>query len=381
MKIAIISSTFPPYAGGIGNVAAANAKVLALQGHDVTVLTPSYDQATKEVTDINVKHVPVFLAYGNAAWCPSLGRQLKGFDIIHLHYPFFGGAESIWLHQRKLKRHGAKIILHYHMDVVGKGIFKLIFSVHKKIILPRIIKMADKVIVTSKDYAQQSFLKKFMTSRPDDFIEIPNGVDVTKFIPQEKNQAIMQKHGFNQADKIVLFVGGLDKAHYFKGIEYLIEALSRLRSNDSYKLVIVGSGDLKDHYANLARKLKIEKQVVFTGHVSDDELPAYYNLANVSVLPSIDKSEAFGLALVEAMSCAKPVIASNLPGVRSVVDDKINGLLVRPKDSQDLSEKIDYILTHENKAIQFGQAGRSKVEKEYDWQMIGQKINRLYNES
>ncbi|MCH7561330.1 MAG: hypothetical protein IIC67_08215, partial [Thaumarchaeota archaeon] len=82
----------------------------------------------EELKELKIKRIKPLIKYGNAAFVPALSWMLKGFDIIHLHYPFFGGAETIWFYKRKFKKQGAKIVLHYHMDVVGEGLFKLIFK-------------------------------------------------------------------------------------------------------------------------------------------------------------------------------------------------------------------------------------------------------------
>ena len=379
-KIAIVTPIFPPYAGGIGNVAAYNARELVKLGHKVTVFTPLYEPVKEEITGVEIKRIPPLISYGNAAFVPALGWMLEGYEIIHLHYPFFGGAETIWLYKRKFKKQGAKIILHYHMDVVGEGIFRLIFKIHKLICLAKIVRMSDKVIFTSMDYGKHSDLAKWLEKKPAKFAEVPNGVDSQSFLPQEKDQQLLAKHNIDPSDKMVLFVGGLDKAHYFKGVEYLIEAMSRLKQTSySWRLVIVGEGELKEEYLSLAVQLNIDSKVVFTGYVPNNDLPKYYNLADVAVLPSIDKSEAFGLTLVEAMSCAKPVIASDLVGVRSVIENEVNGLLVKIGDADDLAAKINYFLSNPLDAIQFGRAGRIKVKTKYDWVIIGGQLDELYN--
>ena len=379
MKIAIITSTFPPYAGGIGNVAASNAKELVKLGHQVTIFTPLYEQVKEEVAGLEIKRVKPLLKYGNSAFVPKLGRLLKGFDIIHLHYPFFGGAEIVWLKKRKLKKSGAKIVLHYHMDVVGEGIFKLIFKIHKVFILPNIAEMSDKIIFTSMDYGKHSDLAKKLEKKPDKFIEVPNGVDSQNFSPQPKDEELLKKHDIKKEEKVILFVGGLDRAHYFKGVEYLIEAMSRLRQSSlSWKLVIVGSGELKQEYLDLASQLKINNKTIFTGYVPNEDLPKYYNLSDVVVLPSVDKSEAFGLTLVEGMSCSKPVVASDLVGVRSVVTENIDGLLVKVKNADDLATKINYLLINPQEASDFGRAGLRKVKMKYDWKIIGERLDEVY---
>lgn len=382
MKIAILTSTFPPYAGGIGNVAAANALELSSLGHEVTIFTPLYEQVKEEVTQVDVVRIKPLISYGNAAYIPSVVNQLKGYDIIHVHYPFFGGAESLLFHKNRVKKKfKAKIVLHYHMDVVGEGIFKTFFNFHRKFILPKIVKMSDKIIFTSLDYGQESYLKNYLVKDKDKFIEVPNGVDTKRFTPKDQDENLLAKHDISKTDKIVLFVGGLDKAHYFKGVEYLIEAMSKLRNSDyDWKLLIVGEGELQSEYQSFADQLRLSNHTVFTGYVSNKDLPSYYNLADVVVLPSVDRSEAFGLALVEAMACAKPVIGSNLPGVRSVIEDEVNGLLINPEDSSDLATKINFILENPAIADGYGVAGRQKAEQIYDWISIATKLNTIYKE-
>ena len=379
MKVAVITPTFPPYAGGIGAVAAQNARALQALGHDVTIFTPRYQLVDEEIRDVAIQRVRPLLTYGNAALITSFGWMLRGYDILHLHYPFFGGAEPMWLQRSKFKAQAAKLIIHYHMDVVGEGALRVIFSLHRKMLLPRIIAVADCVIVTSLDYASQSNIAPQLARWPDRFDEVPNGVDLSRFNPQPKSPTLLELHSIDPEDRIVLFVGGLDKAHYFKGVNYLIEAMSRLRQAEyRWRLLIVGAGELAGEYRDLAVQLGVELKVTFAGYVPNDLLPQYYNLADVAVLPSIDKSEAFGLTLVEAAACGKPVVATNLPGVRSVVDDGQNGLLVTPRDADDLASKINYLLGNPAIASQFGQAGRRKAEARYDWKIIGRQLDTIY---
>lgn len=371
MKIAIVAPVFPPYCGGIGNVAYHQAVQLEKLGEEVTVLSPDYGQPVMAVNFKLIKIKPLF-SYGNAAFLPDLPEFLAGFDIVCLHYPFFGGAEVIW---RAKAKANWKLVLHYQMDLVGKGLFFWLFKIYTKIFLPKIIKAADKIVVSSFDYAKNSNLAEFLKKQPEKFMVVPNGVDLEKFRPAEKDRQLQIDYKLEN-NKAVLFVGGLDSAHYFKGVEYLILAFKQVAV--SAKLVIVGSGDLLEKYKALARELKIEGRVIFAGKVSDSDLPRYYNLADLVVLPSIDKSEAFGIVLVEGMACDKPVVASDLAGVRSVVGEA--GLLVTPKDVGDLAKKISQILNDEEMAKKMGAAGRKKVEQMYDWKIIGKELRGLYDE-
>ena len=127
----------------------------------------------------------------------------------------------------------------------------------------------------------------------------------------------------------------------------------------------------------MAGRLGVHNDVIFAGKSSDEDLPQYYNLANVVVLPSIDKSEAFGIVLTEAMACGKPVIASDLPGVRSVVEHEANGFLVEPKNENILAEKINLILLSRELRKKFGERSRQIAEEKYDMEKIIVKLEKI----
>jgi glycosyltransferase involved in cell wall biosynthesis len=390
MKIAQIVCTFPPYPGGIGNVAYYNSLELAHLSHRVVVFTPKHERDPAMVGEniFQIKYLKPLFRYGNAAFLPQLFWQSppfakatedKGFDIIHLHYPFFGGAEIIWL--RKLIGLKAKLIITYHMDVVGNGWLGWIFRLHNKFILPLIIKAADKVIVTSFNYAEHSDIAGLVRENREKFVEIPCGVSPNNFYPREKDKNLLAKHNLIIDDKIILFVGNLDRAHYFKGVGYLLRAFALVANNTKdkgVKLIIIGQGDLLSEYRILSEKLGIADKVIFAGYISDEDLPQYYNLADLFVLPSIDKSEAFGLVLLEAMASGKPTIASDLVGVRSVVKEGKTGLLAEVKNENDLADKINKLLANDELRRKMGEAGRQLVEEKYTWEEIGKQLDIIY---
>ena len=390
MRVAQIVSTFPPYYGGIGNVAYATSLELTRRGYQVTVFTPLYQRTTSsaDLSDkarseaegatadlfFNVKRLRPLIAYGNAAFTPQLAWQLRNFDVIHLHYPFFGGAEMVALGRRLAPK--AKLVITYHMDVTGFGLQRKFFAWHQKYVMPKIINAADLVIGTSLDYLKHSALQPLLARQPNKFMAIPNGVDTEVFTPGEPSSTLRQRHFLTSNDYVVLFVGGLDRAHYFKGVDYLLRALVPLDAH--VKCVIVGSGNLETEYLRQTEELGLTDRVIFAGRVSNVELPLYYQLADVVVLPSIDASEAFGITLIEGMAAAKPVIASALPGVRTVVDDGVNGFLVKQQDSVGLSKTIIEVLSDPQLMTRLGQAGRRKAEEEYDWRVIGARLEEAY---
>jgi glycosyltransferase involved in cell wall biosynthesis len=377
MKIAQVVSTFPPYRGGMGNVAYYFTDELVKLGHKITVFTPFQKESLKEVS-FEIKYSKPFLKFGNAALVPQLIFCLSGFDIIHLHWPFFGGAEFVWL-AKKIKKHYPKLVIQYHMDVVASRWKGKIFKIYNKVLRAKILKAADLVICSSYDYINHSEVKKIYEVNKDRWLEIPFGVDQKKFKPLPKKAELLEKYKILPPEKIILFVGGLDKAHYFKGVSVLLEAFNLvIKDISDVKLLIVGEGDLKKKYQNLAAELKIGNKVVFAGRISNEELPNHYNLAEVVVLSSIDHSEAFGLVLLEAMACAKPIIASDLAGVRTLIEVGVNGFLAKAGDASDLAEKIKKILTEQELASFFGQAGRKKVEEVYNWEKVGKKLEEAY---
>lgn len=373
MKIAQITATFPPYYGGTGTVCYHNSLELAKLGHEVTVLTANYPKVEYEYPEIlNVERLDPLFRIGNGPFLPGL-LKIKNFDIVHLHYPFFFGSEMTYLNS-KLRR--SDYVLTYHQDVLGTGLLGYFFKFHNALLLKKIVNNAKKIFPTSLDYAKHSFIKEIVEDRPEDVIAMPNGVDIEKFNPEIDGTEVRSKYSL-QDRRVILFVGALDRPHYFKGVEYLLRSFSRLEEKDTH-LLIVGEGDLKNYYTDVAKKLDVSDNVTFAGRASDEDLPKYYAASDVVVLPSVTMGEAFGIVLIEAMATGKPVIASNLPGIRTVVDDGHNGLLVGPRNIDDLTSKIRYLLDRGDLRKQFGKHGRKKVVDKYTWQKIGLKLEDIY---
>ncbi|MCB9802591.1 glycosyltransferase family 4 protein [Candidatus Nomurabacteria bacterium] len=377
MKIAEVTSTFPPYKGGMGNVAYYNAWSLATLGHEVTVFTPKYYKIKKdEELPFAVKRLRPWFKYGNAGILPQLWWHLPKFDVVHLHYPFFGGAETIYFLD-KIK--DIKLVVTYHMDVVGTGLMAKFFKWHTQYVLPKILDRADKIIVTSKDYANFSNLSGRLKTESEKFVEIPCGVNHLLYKPRPKDTELLKKYDLYDK-KVILFVGGLDKAHYFKGINVLIQAMQAFSDSDDVRCLIVGDGELRSSYQSMVDSFGLAKKIIFTGFIGDNMLPKFYNLADIFVLPSIDKSEAFGIVALEAMASAKPVIASDLPGVRSVVDKQKTGLLVKPGSVDNLVAMLKTLLVKNQLRTDYGLAGREKVLQKYTWEKVGYKLDNVFKD-
>jgi len=413
MKIAQVVSTFPPYHGGTGNAVFNIARELANLGHEVTVFTPEYSCHSREsgnpekrtgspiesgmTEGLKVVRIKPVIKIGNAAWVPQLLWKLRGFDVVHLHAPFIGAElvlkrqfilnvmPNLFRHLRSRNKFGMtgkqKLVTTYHHDLIGHGFRGVIFGLWNKIILPWVGWLSDKIIGSSLDYIEHSNFGAYYKSHSQKFVGIPFGVDTEKFKPllRQGFEGQAKSLGFSADEKIILFVGGLDTAHNFKGVGHLISAAKILKDRGMrFRVVIVGDGDLRAGFEKRVLDLELRHVVKFSSG-GRDTLPDLYNLATVEVLPSTTMGEAFGLVLLEAMACGKPVIASNLPGVRTVCEDGVNGLLIKPGDEKDLAEKLARILTDENLAKQLGEAGLELIHEKYDWRKVAEKHSEVYN--
>ncbi len=388
MKIAIITSTFPPYKGGMGNSAYEEARILSERGSRVVVLTPESngnDKSEKHNPETGSVHrLKPALKIGKGAVLLKLWLKLKEHEIIYLHYPFFGTAEIIWLY--KLLHPEKKLIIRFHMDTPDLKWWGRALGLPSLLVKKRLMQQADKIICASLDYVANSSIKSIWKKNPEKFAEIPYGAHLDKFhvLPHDipTLQELRQKYAIGEKkDRVVMFLGALDEAHRFKGVDILLQAFSHnaQRTANNVKLLICGTGDLKNKYKKLAKELNIEKQVIFTGRVSDEDLVPHYNLADLFVLPSTNKSEAFGIVLIEAMACGIPVIASDLPGVRFVFTNGIQGYTVAPGSARHLAVKIEDYLKHPQRRWKMGREARKLAEERYDWKKIGDRILKEFD--
>jgi len=374
-KIAIVTPTFPPYRGGIGKLAELDARQLAGAGFDVTVLRPEPRQPAPEPpAPYAVRGLKPRGRFGNAAFVPGVRSALKEFPLVFLHYPFFGAAEVLWLARKFGGR--AKLALVYHMDVVGRGPLGAFFRWHTRFCMPRILRSADRVIVTSFDYFRNSNAAPLLRRNESFFRELTPSVDAARFSPGGKPPALLARYGLDASDRIVVFVGGLDRAHYFKGIPALLRALT-VRDLAGAKAVIVGGGDLRPEYEKLAAELGLSGRVVFAGPVSDAELPDHYRLGDVFAFPSIDRSEAFGVAALEALSSGLPVVASDLPGVRTIVRHGETGYRVRPGSVSGLADGLARLLNDPVLRQRLGENARRVAVEEYSDAVRARKLRQI----
>jgi glycosyltransferase involved in cell wall biosynthesis len=375
MRIAHITATFPPYYTGTGNVCYHNARVLAQRGHDVHVYTVLWPGVPVDPVGVTVHRLRPLMRLGNAALLPQL-RGIGDADIIHLHYPFIFGAEFAALAAR---RYRTPLVLTYHNDLIAPGARGLFFSLYERSLTPYILGTAHSIYTVSLEQSSNSRALQRVDARQFRAIEsVPNGVDIDLFHPSADGAAIRRQLRVPADTTVVAFVGGLDTAHHFKRVDVLINAVASL-DDPNVHLLVVGGGDRLQAYQDLASERGIGQRSHFVGWVSHGDLPPYLAASDVLVLPS-DSVESFGMVLIEAMACGRPVIASDLPGVGSVVANGVDGLLFRPNDVDDLRRAITLIAADPSRGSTMGQHGRQKAIDLYSWHQIGERFESLYTD-
>ena len=255
----------------------------------------------------------------------------------------------------------AKIILHYHSDIVRQKIFNFLINP----LIFHTLRKAQKILVSNPNLVKNSpYLKNFRKKCE----VIPFGVDLSKFekFDEKKVENLKKKYG-----DFVLFVGRLN---YYKGLNYLIEAMKDIKAN----LVIIGEGSEKENLSSKIKDLGL-KNVHLLPFQLDTELLNFYKACSVLVLPSIFKSEAFGMVLIEAMAYGKPVISTELgTGTSFVNQDGITGFVVPAKDSQVLAQAIKKILENKKLAQEFGQNAFKRVTEEFSLEKMLEKVAAVY---
>lgn len=346
------------------------AKSLSKKGIEIAVFSLNFNknEISPYKNDINVKvyycvdrnakkRSSGFAKLSYLSALPALKKAISEFkpDIVHAHY-----ASSYGLL-------GALSGFHpYIVSVWGSDVFDFpnISFLHKAVINYNLSK-ADRILSTSKVMAVET--GKYTDK---EVIVTPFGIDLDKFKPLNVNSL------FSQNDIVIGTIKTLEEKY---GIEYLIKAFAIVKNkyyNLPLKLLIVGDGSLSESLKKLVHDLNIEEETVFTGKIAHELVPTYDNMLSVSV--SVSNSESFGVAIIEASACGKPVVVSNVGGLPEVVEDGITGIVVPPRNSEKTAEAIEKLILDEKLRKKMGEAGRNRVAKFYDWNKNVEQMISLY---
>lgn len=373
MKIALVVCTFPPDIGGMGQVAYEEATRLVAAGHQVTVFTLDKGGAA-DTGAFSVVRLRPWLRLGDAGFVPGLTRLLAGFEVIHLHYPWYGGAE--WA-ASAAKRYNIPLVVTYHMDAAPQGLVKrLVQKVYDVWVPKRIFRHAARVITVSKDHVETAaFFSLLDTSK---LVEIANGVNTKVFHPLTSPTLPPKLQGWEGA-KIVLFVGN---PLPFKRLDLIIQAIAAI-PDDQVRLVVVSDGYELPKYQALACDIDVEERVRFVGRAATQaELNQYYNAAHCLVVASDNAAESFALVTLEALAAGCPAIVSDIPGVRSKVVPGVDGWHFTAGSVPALAAAIEQAVAQSpTERAAFGRAGREKVARLFSWDEHVAKLIRVYTDA
>lgn len=370
MRVAHLTATFPPYWGGTGTVAFNQAAGLAARGHDVHVFTGTAGETTDDPPGVTVHRMKPVISIGNAPLLPQL-RHLDGFDVVHFHHPFIFGTEAVLA--GRLRRKRPALVATYHNRLIGEGGRAPIFWLYEETMVRTVMRVADRVCVVSMDHAMSvDHLRSGRRRHPERYVEVPNGVDVETFSPGKA-----ARDDIPAGATVALFVAALDRAHHFKRLDLVIDALARA-ADRSLHLLVVGGGELLEDYRARASSLGVGERVHFAGAQPHGELPRFMHAADFLVLAT-EPPESFGLVYIEAMACGLPVIGSDIPGVRTIVRDGHNGFLVPRGDVAALASALDRMAQADR--AQLGTAGRADAEQIYAWPRVVEQLERVYEDA
>ncbi len=301
---------------------------------------------------------------------PSIKDFLSNldFDIVHAHEIYQPiSLQSFRAAIKKRKPYGFSQHRNFYPRNVQGQLLKMFYrSVGKTI-----VNSCDFVCATSSSAV--SFLNDFGVKRRVAFL--PNCLDIRKF-RQGINLDLKERMGLH-GYKVVLFVGRLYKD---KGVKYLIKAFKAIRDRYSgVKLIIAGNGPERERLELQAAKYDLRKDVIFLGHYPHHKIPELYNVCDVFVLPSL--IEPFGMVLIEAMACGKPVIGSKVGGILDIIEDGKNGFLTKAGDSTQMAKQIEVLLLSEEMCRKFGRRSREIVEISFSYEMVAKKAAKIYKKA
>lgn len=292
----------------------------------------------------------------------TLKELSKDQDIIQFHLPFPLGDLACLLSGYK-----GNVVVFWHSDVVKQKKWMLFY----RPIMELFLKRADLILVGAQGIANGSkYLRPYMGKCK----VVPFAVEENML---KSGGEFLEEYGYDRKHYALrfLFVGRLV---YYKGCSVLLEAIARM--GEAGFLTIIGSGELEGSLQQRCHELGIDERVEFVGNVSDERMKRYYAEADVFVLPSIERSEAFALVQLEAMAYGVPVVNTNLPsGVPEVSIHMKSGLTVEPKDVNGLAKAMDWMVTHRDERIQMGMNARERVEKVYTQRLLTKNIMDTYS--
>jgi glycosyltransferase involved in cell wall biosynthesis len=374
MKIAMVAPYYAPHVGGVESHVHDMAKYMVDQGDHVTVLTSRYDKhlpALERREGIIVRRVPTAIEALRTPFMPRVHQEILDgdWDIVHSHTP---PPFTAYFACTAAEARGIPHVLTYHCDdeITLPAIGPVLVALYRESLGRWTLAHSTQVVVSTESYARTSRL----VWRYDPEV-IGAAIDAKRFSPMVDGSKVRTHLRIPPPEEghMVLYVGRLVP---HKGVEFLLEAVPKLRP--SAHLVVVGTGPWGATLGRRAEMMGVADRVTFAGAVPFSELPQYYRAADITVLPSISRLEAFGLVGLEGMASERPVVLSDIPGVREVIEDGVEGFHARPVDPDDIAGKVNTLLDDPHLRAEMGQRGRQRVLERFTADVVGKQFRDIY---
>ena len=355
MKIVHFAKFYPPEYGGIESVTEALAEDHAAAGHDVEVVCfTSGDSRVERRGSLTLRRVKMQakkssqpLAVGYLGTCAQAARDA---DVVHVHTPNVLASLAVLRLPRAIR-----VVIHWHADIEGKGALGYIVRPVERAMLQR----ANKIIATTEAYAKAS---PALTPFKDCIEVIPIGIADQDCVSRKETGTL----------PFVLFVGRLVP---YKGLHVLLDAIQRVQADAIFR--IVGVGPEESALKAQARRLGITDKVQFIGRVDTDRLQMLFSGAALFCLPSVNRLEAFGVVLLEAMRAGCAIVTTDIPG-SGVSWVNTTGAVVPVGDSRALASALDKLLADPKEAAHMGSAARARFEREFGRELMSARFLGLY---
>ncbi|MGW4224224.1 glycosyltransferase family 4 protein [Streptomyces bauhiniae] len=370
--VALVTPYYPPKIGGVEQYTARLAAAVAADaGMRAVVITTRLDGGlrTRVSTEdgVPVVRLGAWLKLSNTPLSPLWPLQLRrwyartGTDVVNAHAPVPGiGDLAIAMAGRR------PTVLTYHAGSMHKGerdsgLADRLIGLYERALLPRVFARARRLVAVSP--------VSLAEGQPHT-LRITPGVDTDRFTPGVPA---------SRRPRTVVYVGRMDRSSAWKGVDVLVRAFARLAADvPEARLRLVGDGDALPGLRALAAELGVAERLETPGALSGAALTDAVRTAAVLALPSLTEAESFGMALVEGMACATPVVGSAVGGIPHVVDDGETGLLVPPGDPEALAVTCTKLLTDGELADRLGAAGRRTAQERYAWPHLTDRYLELF---
>lgn len=364
MSVLHVGKFYPPARGGMEKVlqVLCEAERTTVDSR-VLVANEGAQTVHDTVNGVPVTRVASLRKVGAVALCPAFPYWMRRLDsdVMIVHEP-----NPVAIVAHAVARPASPLIFWVHAEVVRPA---WRYKAFYRPFLIRMLQRASRIVVASPQVAA---LATELQPFREKCVVIPYALDPDQHAMTDAIALRVQAIRAEGPQPLVLFVGRLVP---YKGVDVLLRALAGVYA----RAVIVGDGPLRGTLEQLARDLGVAARVRFAGNAAPEELTALYNACDLFVLPSVTRAEAFGMVQIEAMSCRKPVVCTDLPsGVPWVNQHGVTGLVVPPSDADALSTSMQTLLGDADLRARMGAAGRFRVESEFSITRMVQQTTALY---